>query len=81
MTTTSKLTKVKVGQGYWQSGYGRGFKKNPIVWLINGKCYVKDSNATPFETDLEGYIMVNKLVGGSNTSFSAVGIITEHKQY
>lgn len=76
----SKLTimqKEKIGQGYYQSGYGRGFNKRPIVWLINGKAYVKNSRSTPFQTDLKGYTMVN-LVSGY---FFEVGIISKHEQY
>ena len=52
-------TITKIGQGYYQSGYGKGFKKNPIIRLINGKAYAKDSKALPFQTDMEGYVMLN----------------------
>jgi hypothetical protein len=72
---------TKIGQGYYQSGYGRGFKKNPIVRLINGKAYVKDSTQTPFQTDMEGYVMVNALKTGDQTFFAAVGLISQHEQY
>lgn len=72
------MKKTKIGQGYWQSGYGRGFKKTPIVWLINGKAYAKDSKTTPFQTDLEGYIMLNVNTYGS---FGQVGLISEHKPF
>jgi hypothetical protein len=68
----------KIGQGYYQSGYGRGFKKNPIVRLINGKAYVKDSTQTPFQTDLEGYVMVNAFKTGDQIFFAAVSLIKEH---
>jgi hypothetical protein len=68
----------KIGQGYYQSGYGRGFKKNPIVRLINGKAYVKDATQTPFQTDLEGYVMVNAFKTGDQTFFAAVSLIKEH---
>ena len=70
------IAKIKIGKGYWQSGYGRGFKKSPIVWNINGKAYVKDSNSEPYQTDLPGFIMVNK----STEGYFAVGLISEHKQ-
>lgn len=75
------LNTTKIGKGYWQSGYGRGFKKNPIVRLINGKAYVKDATQTPFQTDLEGYVMVNALKNGDRTFFAAVSLITDHKLY
>ena len=52
---------IKIGKGYYQSGYGKGFKKNPIIRLINGKAYAKDSTAFPFQTDLDGYVMEKEL--------------------
>ena len=73
--------KEKIGKGYYQAGYGRGFKKSPIVWLINGKAYVKDSLAHPFQTDLEGYVMVNAMMANNYKYFVACGLITEHKNY
>jgi hypothetical protein len=76
MTTTTKI-----GQGYYQSGYGRGFKKNPIVRLINGKAYVKDATQTPFQTDLEGYVMVNAFKTGEHIFFASVGLISEHQEH
>jgi hypothetical protein len=73
---------IKIGQGYWQSGYGKGFKKNPIIRLINGKAYVKDSRAIPFETDLDGYVMVNAFkTGDGRISFGEVGLISKHEKY
>ncbi len=72
---------TKIGQGYYQSGYGRGFKKNPIVRLINGKAYVKDATQTPFQTDLEGYVMVNAFKTGEHIFFGEVGRISEHQEY
>ena len=60
------MEKVKIGQGYWQDGYGRGFKKLPTVWNINGKAYVKDSKNTPYNTDLKGYIMCNNFASSGN---------------
>lgn len=70
------MKRVKIGQGYLQSAYGRGVKKTPIIWLINGKAYAKDSRATPFQTDLDGYVMVN-YANGFN-SFSQVDSISDH---
>jgi hypothetical protein len=71
----------KIGTGYYQSGYGRGFKKNPIVRLINGKAYVKDATQSPFQTDLEGYVMVNVFKTGDQPFFAAVSLISEHQEY
>lgn len=75
------MEKKKIGKGYWQSGYGRGFKKTPSVWLINGKAYAKDAQATPFQTDLEGYVMLNAINFGTGISFAEVGIISEHEPH
>jgi hypothetical protein len=72
---------IKIGKGFYQNGYGRGFKKEPIIRLINGKAYAKCSTATPFQTDLEGYIMVNAFVTGSGISFVECGIISQHQEY
>lgn len=72
---------VKIGRGYWQSGYGRGFKKKPIVRLINGKAYVKDAQALPFQTDMDGYAMVNSFIFDDREYFACVGLISEHVKY
>ena len=69
----------KIGKGYYQSGYGRGFKKNPIIRHINGKAYAKDSTAMSFQTDMEGYVMVNQ--DQTYKSFYQVGLIWEHQEY
>ena len=59
------ITRTKTEhKGYWQSGYGRGFKRNVSVYIINKKLYAKDSkNAnTVFMRDevIEmGYVPVN----------------------
>ena len=74
-------TFTKIGQGYYQSGYGRGFKKNPIVRLINGKAYVKDSKTIPFQTDIEGYVMVNVSTSNGEPFFYEVGLINQHNLY
>ena len=86
------MKRVKIAQGYNQSGYGRGFKKSPIVYLINGKLYAKDKAGS--ETDfhqlageLEGYIRVNKLHkltdSGSDYYYQVSGHskADEHKEY
>lgn len=62
------MKRTKIGQGYFQSGYGRGFKKAPIIWLINGKAYAKDTEGsttdyTPLTGELEGYVRVNFVAG------------------
>jgi hypothetical protein len=36
------MEKVKIGKGYFQSGYGRGFNKYATIWLINGKAYARE---------------------------------------
>jgi len=72
------MKKTKIGKGYYQSGYGRGFKSICTVWAINGKAYVKDANSLPFQTDLEGYTMVNRVTIEGNVSFHAVSLINEH---
>ena len=64
-----KLETTKIGKGFYQSGYGRGFKKTAIIRLINGKAYSKCSTVIPFQTDLEGYIMVNAFKTGNEISF------------
>lgn len=73
------MKKIKIGKGYWQRGYGRGFKKNPVIWNINGKAYAKDSANTSYQTDLEGYVMVNTFTFGTSVCFSEVGLISQHK--
>ena len=69
----------KIGKGYYQSGYGRGFKKNPIIRLINGKAYAKDSTGGGFQTDIEGHVMVNQ--DKTYKSFYQVGLIWEHENF
>jgi len=57
------MKREKIGKGYFQAGYGRGFKSSPVIWLINGKAYAKDSaNADglyPLSGELCGYVRVN----------------------
>lgn len=77
MATTTK--RQKIGKGYYQKSYGRGFKKNPIIWLINGKAYAKESNASPFQTDLEGYVMLN--FDDTYNCFYQIYLICDHKQF
>ena len=83
------MKRIKIAQGYNQSGYGRGFKRSPIVYLINNKLYAKDkagseSSYSPLQGDLEGYVMVNKLdkltENGSDYYFQ-VSLESEHKDY
>ena len=75
------MKKVKIGKGYLQTGYGRGFKKNSIIWLINGKAYAKDSKNSPYQTDIKGYVMVNFIQGNFQYPFCQVGLISEHIFY
>jgi hypothetical protein len=76
-----KIQTLKIGKGFYQSGYGKGFKKEPIIRLINGKAYAKCSTVTPFETDMKGYIMVNAFLTGNQVSFGECGIIIKHQKY
>ena len=75
------MKNTKIGKGYYQKGYGKGFKKNPIIRIINGKAYAKDASALPFQTDIEGYVMVNAFKTGEQISFGEVGLISEHNLY
>jgi len=64
------MIREKIGKGYLQSGYGRGFNKGSTIWLINGKAYAREirrwrTSEFPLTGELEGYIRVNKLFGGS----------------
>ena len=62
-----------VGYGYYQRGYGRGFKKGPAIRLIGGKLYAKDSKAsdyTPLKGELAGYTRINAFIGSSGLAFS-----------
>ena len=70
-----------IGQGYYQKGYGRGFKKLPKIRLINGKLYAKDAAASPFQTDLQGYVMINSIKNWDKESFYEVGLISDHLKY
>jgi len=79
------LRRIKIGKGYFQSGYGRGFKKSPIIYLINGKAYAKDkggadSELTPLKDELCGYVAVNiETIYGNFHQVSALS--SEHKEY
>ena len=71
------MKRIKIGQGYFQSGYGKGFKKTPTVWLINGKAYAKDKagadcSSTPLTGELEGYVTVN-FIGSTFHQVSDLG--------
>lgn len=60
------MKKVKIGKGYYQSGYGRGWKSAPVVWRINNYLYAKDAknwdtDHQPLEGELKGYVRVNTL--------------------
>lgn len=77
-------SREKIGVGYWQSGYGKGFHKTAIIYLINGKAYAKNKRgaAHSYETDLPGYVMVNKANGYTNgITFDQVGRIEQHKAF
>jgi len=62
----TQIKRIKIGQGYFQSGYGKSLNKQANVYLINGKLYAKDKkgcelNYSPLKDDLEGYVRVNEL--------------------
>ena len=61
------MEKIKIGIGSWQSGYGCGFKKLPIIWLINEKLYAKDlknwkRTYKPLEGVFAGYVRINAML-------------------
>lgn len=75
-----KPEKIKIGTGFYQSGYGRGFKKGPVIWKINGKAYARSSDAMDFRTDLPGFIMVNSMTcGGGVIKYYEIGLVSEHQ--
>lgn len=78
---SNKIERIKIGRGYYQNGYGKGFKKAPIVYLINGKAYAKDKNHPGFQTDLDGYAMVNQHSYFEEARFWQVGLISEHLNF
>lgn len=58
------MKRLKIGNGYYQSGHGKGFKKNPNIYLIKGKLYAKDKagsecDSKPLTGELKGYVRVN----------------------
>lgn len=74
------MKKTKIGQGYWQSGYGKGFKKAPIIYLINGKAYARDKynyDCSFQKSEFINMVMVNKLVSGDDITFYQVSL-NEH---
>jgi len=74
------IKKQKIGVGYWANGYGIGFQKTAVVYLINGKAYTRDTKGRAFETDLPGYKMLN-FNTGSLGGFYEVGLISKHEPY
>lgn len=66
------MEKKRIGKGYQQKGYGRGFNKNAVIWLIDGKAYARDLRGWKLSMfaltdELEGYVRVNKF--GEGTEF------------
>ncbi len=62
------IQRERIGQGYYQQGYGRGYKRKPIVYLIDGYAYARDSKAAsecfePLTGLLKGYVEVNYVNG------------------
>lgn len=71
------MKRIKIGQGYYQAGYGKGFKKAAAVYLIEGKAYARDTKGLAFQTDLSGYVMLNF----SGNYYYEVGLISKHEQH
>jgi hypothetical protein len=83
--TTVKLNRVKVGTEYMASGYGRG-KNTRNVYLINGFFYAyhpayAETQYTPLEGELKGYIPVNKSVYGDKTVYFWACDVEQVKKY
>jgi hypothetical protein len=61
------MERVKIGKGFFQIGYGKGFNKTSVIYLINNKLYAKSKkNAdVAYDGDLlkEGYVCVNEFDG------------------
>jgi len=74
------IKRQKIGVGYWPSAYGRSFQKRAVVYLINGKAYTRDTHGNAFETDLQGYKMLNFNTGDLG-GFYEVGLISKHEPY
>lgn len=66
-----KLQRKKIGNGYYQSGYGKGFIKGPIVYVIDGKCFARHLRGwdVAFNQSLEGYVRVNAYDDGDDLVF------------
>jgi len=76
------MTKIKIGKGYFQKGYGKGFNKTATIYLIGDKLYARNIKGwrCDFEKlngELEGYVRVNFLLD----HFFQVSLPTEHKIY
>lgn len=66
----------KIGKGYWQSGYGRGFKKTATVYLIDGKAWVR---GTGYHNTKEGFIPVN--IDKTYNKFHQLGPLEQHADF
>ena len=58
------LNRIKIGQGFFQKGYGRGYNKKANIYLIDGLAYAKSKHnwKTDFyklQWELEGYVRIN----------------------
>lgn len=66
--------KTKIGNGFYQSGYGRGFLKASI-YLIDGFAYARSAYAwktdyNQLDGDLKYYVRVNAMKSGNNIIFA-----------
>lgn len=80
------MKRIKMSQGYNQAGYGRGFKKSPYIYLINGKLYAKDkagweSTYSPLQGELEGYVRINLLKNTLDPYYYQVSLESDHQDY
>lgn len=62
------LSRIKVGEDYYQIGYGRGLRKGVVIWHIEGKLYAKDrdnwrTDMYPLRGRLDGYVRISAIKG------------------
>lgn len=80
-TMNTQTKKIKVGIGFWQSGYGKGLNKTASIYLIDSKLYAKCMRTAKcaFDGDKlnEGFVCVNKINENTYCQCS----ISEHQLY
>lgn len=81
------MERSRIGKGYSQNGYGKGFISSPVVWLINGKAYAKHAKGAalrfePLEGELAEYVPVNAVRGPDDECrFYETSYPYEHKDF